>query len=363
MAAFIRLTRRQADFVPAFIALAQAADAARPAAHSAAVRIQSLIRSCLTRVAHQQQVNAAVFIQKIYRGWLARKLFRGMLLAALRAKKLAYYNANATRIQKMWRGFYSRKYIHNFYTRKAYLYALTLKNTEVKRFIDEQAESKAQQEHTRLLVQSESLKQEKIRTAHFLLSTTAIPGVCSTTTSGRGVTDDMLRQSMRSMPTLRARGAAHHSDTTASVPVSNNLPSPPQGPFKSPDQVLRLKNKPINTTLRTQTDFEAARKALWVFLQIDLFLLAHSCAVYWLACSLEDVQKEWRGRITDKPFLPPSSTFPAAKVEGYLNATSPFIGNGPGDVRMMYGRKHFREEEAELAKSRVRFLDGLFGSP
>eukprot|EP00042_Codosiga_hollandica_P027408 m.136455 g.136455 ORF g.136455 m.136455 type:complete len:349 (-) comp52474_c0_seq6:76-1122(-) len=330
MAAFIRLTRRQADFVPAFIALAQAADAARPAAHSAAVRIQSLIRSCLTRVAHQQQVNAAVFIQKIYRGWLARKLFRGMLLAALRAKKLAYYNANATRIQKMWRGFYSRKYIHNFYTRKAYLYALTLKNTEVKRFIDEQAESKAQQEHTRLLVQSESLKQEKIRTAHFLLSTTAIPGVCSTTTSGRGVTDDMLRQSMRSMPTLRARGAAHHSDTTASVPVSNNLPSPPQGPFKSPDQVLRLKNKPINTTLRTQTDFEAARKAF-----------------------LEDIQKEWRGRITDKPFLPPSSTFPAAKVEGYLNATSPFIGNGPGDVRMMYGRKHFREEEAELAKSRA----------
>ena len=51
---------------------------------------------------------------------------------ALFARKLAWYNQNATLIQKIWRGFYSRKHVHNFYTRKAYLLALTIKNAEVR---------------------------------------------------------------------------------------------------------------------------------------------------------------------------------------------------------------------------------------
>ncbi len=54
------------------------------------------------------------------------------LIRELAKKKLAYYNRQATAIQRIWRGFYIRKYVHNFYARKAYLYALTIKNSEIK---------------------------------------------------------------------------------------------------------------------------------------------------------------------------------------------------------------------------------------
>jgi hypothetical protein len=54
------------------------------------------------------------------------------LFEARRAMFQGQYDACATVIQKMWRGYYSRKHIHDFYMRKAYLHALTLKNEEVR---------------------------------------------------------------------------------------------------------------------------------------------------------------------------------------------------------------------------------------
>ncbi len=44
----------------------------------------------------------------------------------------AYFDANATTIQKWWRGFFSRKHIHNFYARKAYLAAIQQQNSAVR---------------------------------------------------------------------------------------------------------------------------------------------------------------------------------------------------------------------------------------
>ena len=53
-------------------------------------------------------------------------------------------------IQKIWRGYYSRKYIFNYYKRKAYLQAIQQKNEivlkelkEYKDYLDRQAEEKA----------------------------------------------------------------------------------------------------------------------------------------------------------------------------------------------------------------------------
>jgi len=42
--------------------------------------------------------------------------------------RLQFYHQKAVIIQKTWRGFYSRKYIFNYYKRKAYLNAIQQKN-------------------------------------------------------------------------------------------------------------------------------------------------------------------------------------------------------------------------------------------
>lgn len=46
--------------------------------------------------------------------------------------KLNKYNHLATRIQKVWRGFYVRKYIFNYYSFKRYLGSLLIKNEAIR---------------------------------------------------------------------------------------------------------------------------------------------------------------------------------------------------------------------------------------
>lgn len=42
--------------------------------------------------------------------------------------RLQFYHEKAILIQKIWRGYYSRKYVFNYYKRKAYLQAIEQKN-------------------------------------------------------------------------------------------------------------------------------------------------------------------------------------------------------------------------------------------
>lgn len=43
----------------------------------------------------------------------------------------------AIRIQKNWRGYYSRNYIHSFYDRKRYLKSISNKNNEMRLYLNE----------------------------------------------------------------------------------------------------------------------------------------------------------------------------------------------------------------------------------
>ena len=57
-----------------------------------------------------------------------------------RALRKAYFNAMATIIQRWWRGFYSRKHIHNFYARKRYLQQVKERNQHIRAELHLQAE-------------------------------------------------------------------------------------------------------------------------------------------------------------------------------------------------------------------------------
>ena len=52
----------------------------------------------------------------------------------------AYFDAQATHIQRWFRGFWSRKYVHNFSQRKAYLAAVAESNAQT-RVLAEEAHS------------------------------------------------------------------------------------------------------------------------------------------------------------------------------------------------------------------------------
>ncbi len=54
------------------------------------------------------------------------------LVQALANMERNYYDQHASKIQALWKGYYTRKHIHNFYARKAYLKSVMEKNEIMK---------------------------------------------------------------------------------------------------------------------------------------------------------------------------------------------------------------------------------------
>jgi hypothetical protein len=60
-------------------------------------------------------------IQRVYRGYAGRKQFTKLLIKLNKDIRMDYYNSQATLIQKVWRGYHSRRTIFDYYGRKKYL--------------------------------------------------------------------------------------------------------------------------------------------------------------------------------------------------------------------------------------------------
>lgn len=271
-------------------------------------------------------VRAIILIQKMYRGWLARKRFRALVFTSLDNARMAYYHRHATTIQKMWRGYYTRKYIHNYYARKAYLHGLTLKNDHARRQIEVEAAQIKERRDAIEQRQKDASTLRMLRTQHFQLSTQVVDGVNANVLmepdkEGSPRKEEVVRRTMKLLPSIPVHAPREDPPILYTTPAKQpTYYAKPQGPFKSPDQVLRFRTQPSHPTLRAMADVESERKAM-----------------------LEDKKREWVGRVVDKPFIPSSTTF-AVPHPASLNATAPFIGLGPGDRRMDYGTKTFRDE-------------------
>lgn len=60
-------------------------------------------------------------IQKAVRKWLSEIRLRRKSMKEWESKNRLFYDYNATLIQKTFRGYYERKYTHDFYSRQKYL--------------------------------------------------------------------------------------------------------------------------------------------------------------------------------------------------------------------------------------------------
>lgn len=92
------------------------------------------------------KLKAAIRIQTFVRGWRARKEVKNRKIQEINRKNMLYFGKQAVIIQKMFRGFYVREYVHNFYLRKEELQALERKNEEFKKELE--ALGKAQEKES-----------------------------------------------------------------------------------------------------------------------------------------------------------------------------------------------------------------------
>ena len=108
-----------------FFDLTLEAESRRDEEFGAACCIQSHYRAFVVRMSLKRLHTSAVVIQKHLRAHLARKLYTRMQEDYIKSLRLAYFNHNATMIQKWFRGYFSRKYMHDFHARKGYIKAVT----------------------------------------------------------------------------------------------------------------------------------------------------------------------------------------------------------------------------------------------
>jgi len=143
----------------------------------AAVKIQSWFRATKVRAYLRFLNHSATTIQRHFRGHKGREIHRQLVREHLAKLRRDYYNAQATQIQKVWRGYYTRRYIHNFYSRKKYLEGVAAKNNVVRKELNEIAIRNADEREKQRQQLAKTAKELEARRTHYLLSTHQIPGI------------------------------------------------------------------------------------------------------------------------------------------------------------------------------------------
>ncbi|KAI4894122.1 hypothetical protein NFI96_028743, partial [Prochilodus magdalenae] len=386
MARLVKLCSGIDQITEAYFIRNRIAEEHRQRENSAAVKIQSWFRGCQVRAYLSHMHRKATMIQQTWRGFKAREHFRQRVKTAYFLMKMNFYNKMAVKlehphtapadgavgveveghqafwtcdtkpfilvlttvpphtgslgvstktkaglIQKRWRGYYVRKYVHNYYARKRYLEALTQKNEQVRRELEELAEHQRKERERVALEREEQEKYIQAQRLHFLLSTKQCPGVFN---SPFHPEPDEMELRLRRVKPLRTRSAPKESWPT-NQPSSSFLHSKerlppihkaPQGPFRPAVEVQQQRYRPLEPSLRVATSITALEEAR------------------------EELRRqEWRTRLIDHPFLPFSKT-PNKKYEPLLHTDSPY-------QRKEYGTKHFREENrSQLDQKEVHII-------
>ncbi|KAM4602924.1 spermatogenesis-associated protein 17 [Polymixia lowei] len=318
----------------------------------AATQIQSWFKACKVRAYLSHLHRKTTVIQKTWRGFAARARLRQMVKAAYFIMKMNFYEEMAVRIQRRWRGYYVRKYIHNYYARKSYLEGLAMKNKLVRRGLDEfQALQKRERE--RLEMQREqTTKITQAYQLHYLLSTKQRPGVFNSPFRPAPHEMEQLLRQAKPQPSTRLspgdRACLLGRSSPASLNPSGTPGSPwikttntcctsrpllppiaskkPQGPFRKPEEVWEQRLRCPEPSLRLQTSYtylEEAREELQ--------------------------QQEAAAHLTDTPFLP------FAKVHRRGRKYERLLHGNASPLPSAYGTKHFREEDTGRLKEKEPF--------
>jgi len=262
MAAYLEL-RRNADLILiALEQLAKEAEFAREYENRSALLIQSLWRGHRVR-SHNKFLNrCATIIQTWWRVYKAKTLFRQKLKEHVVQLRLKYYDDNAVKIQKIWRGFYVRQYVLDYYSRKRYLAGLEQKNEQIRTQLQEYREYLEQKQLEQQRQANIAKLEDEAKRTHYLVSTKAVPGIYNSKyLEAPKEMEIILRTTKFELPPP-TKPIKSNKDQDLS-PISKFLPPlkpKPQGPFRPSDEVRYQRYRPLKPSLRCETDYYATEK-------------------------------------------------------------------------------------------------------
>lgn len=177
MAEFFEIVAKQDDLIKTYFERLQEQQDFYETEVHAAITIQRVFRGSLVRQRWHEVVQCSLTIQCYIRGMQARARAASIIFTKERAKNNLFFDCVASSIQKYWRGFWSRKYVHSFYARKAYL--------DKVRDDGEKTNQWLQDRHLRLMDEANEAKKAKdlgdfleiTSKLHHLVSTSQTPGI------------------------------------------------------------------------------------------------------------------------------------------------------------------------------------------
>ncbi|KAJ3163419.1 N-terminal acetyltransferase A complex catalytic subunit ard1 [Irineochytrium annulatum] len=207
---FARLWQlKGADVVDEFFQRARVAESLREKEHYAVVKIQSIFKRFKQRKRWADILYRVTEIQRIYRGHLARKFYADAKKALARSKELAKQNKQASLIQKLWRGYYSRKCVFDFRRRRLFIQNVEKKMVETR----EQLLLHEQRQREADAIDRASKHLERIERvagrSHHLLGTRQIPGILDKVPDSEADLKSLIVSSAR-----KAQGALDERDVT-----------------------------------------------------------------------------------------------------------------------------------------------------
>jgi hypothetical protein len=160
-----------------YFAMMQAASDHLPREMAAVIKVQSVYRASKVRKRYHNLLGAVMLIQRVMRGFLARSRTRALRLDRNRRLNALFFHHCAAVVQKFFRGWWSRRHLHDYYGRKGYLEKVQKRGEYTSAFLAREfqerlAQAKADEEN-QTRKEFDNLAGE----LHHLISTKNCPGV------------------------------------------------------------------------------------------------------------------------------------------------------------------------------------------
>jgi len=322
----------QKSYAESFFSVREEVSRFRDKEIAAAVTIQSWFRSWKTRRTINFLHCCAKTIQTEFRGYLTRQWYRNLIKNHINQILRQHYDEQATKIQAIWRGYANRKFKANYYSQKAFLEGLQIKNEQTIQNLKE-TEQNAKLEKERRQKEKEAMKDLfDLRKNHYLLSTQVREGIFKAPKNPQPHIETALKNvsplsaterkqmitELREKHLRSAVGIPTKKDSIDDIKSVKQLPAlttkKPQGPFRRPESVREQRLKEFKPTLRVDTEYESANYA-----------------------RAEMYRNEWTKRVIDQKFIPSRKS-----DEG---SQGPTLRTASCYKKLAYGSKHFRDGE------------------
>ncbi|KAJ3290732.1 spermatogenesis-associated protein 17 [Rhizoclosmatium sp. JEL0117] len=334
-ASFARIKQlNYSDIIDEFFNKSWAAEVARHKEYNSDVKLQAKIRGYMVRLHIKQMKGAALKIQRVFRGYKGRERAKAERARINHEALLAFWNKMTVKIQKIWKGYWSRKAKFDYYARKKYLADVVVKMEELRIKVSEHAKEQEIIAKTKQAEFEAKIIEKLSGQRHHLVGTKAIPGVMSKAKQPllskkveyqQDVAEEMLQETkilrlppLSKLPEQRLKesnelkawvqatvGTNHRNVKVKAPAITFSLvddQKQAQGPFL-PKTLLEVKRgRPLRPTLRVETDF-------------------YDTYNFWK----ERREKEVNTRISDKNFI--TTKHVRHPQSGY------FLGGGPYTLR------------------------------